>query len=157
MLRSLALLLLLPVAALAADAAPGSWAAPLLDEVAKLLGVLVAAVLIRALSALREKLDADRRYVSDALLDQVAHRSAAWVEEKAAALAADGYGFGPAAKLEAAIGDVLAKVPGVSREQAERAVRAALVALGEGAAAKVREKRMEREREAAPEGPDGNP
>jgi hypothetical protein len=157
MLRSLALLLLFPVAALAAEAAPQSWASPLLDELGKLLALLVGALLARALAALRDKLDADRRYVSDELLASVASRAACYAEEYAASLASHGAILAGAEKLSIAAAEVLSRVPGVTQAQAEAAVRAALVWGASGAAAKLADRRGGLAREHAPEGPDGNP
>lgn len=114
----------------------------LIDELVKGLGALAVAALTAVLVKLFQRfgiaLDAEKRDRLEAAARQAVARAEEWaaaqLKSKAAKVKIPG-----AIKFERAVTDVLDRVPGVTREEAEAVVTAALPQMGLGAAAGARE------------------
>lgn len=111
---------------------------PLVTPVLQLLGTVIAAALtaliVRLLQKVGLSVDADRH----AKIEYVAKLAASRAEEFAAAyLKAHGSKLLPTQKLQLAVEDVMARLPRVSREEAQEIVQAVLPGLRLGATAGV--------------------
>lgn len=114
----------------------------LVDELVKGLGALAVAALTAVLVKLFQRfgiaLDAEKRDRLEGVARQAVARAEEWaaaqVKAKVSKVKIPG-----ADKFEKAVTDVLDRVPGVTREEAEAVVTAALPQMGLGAAAGARE------------------
>lgn len=113
----------------------------LIDEVVKLLGGVLAAALIAVLYKLLQRfgiaLDAEKRDQLEAAARQAVARAEEWSARQIKAKVAKK--IPGTEKFERAVADVLDRIPGVTRAEAEAVVEAALPQMGIGAAAGARE------------------
>ncbi len=99
----------------------------LINELVKVAGTALAGVAIWALTQLARKYGYQVSAERHAQLEAIAQRAILVVEEKAAAMAKAKLGaIGAGEKLDAAIGLMVAKVPGVSRDEAAEIIHAEL-------------------------------
>lgn len=112
-----------------------------IDQAVQALGAIVAAALVAVLVKLFQRFGIALDQERQDQLTRVAQQAVARAEEWAAAqVKAKVKGKIPGAeKFERAVADVIARVPRVSREEAEAIVTAALPQMGLGAAAGARE------------------
>lgn len=104
--------------------------------VVKVIGALALAALTYLISKVIAYMHVTLDERQAAKLDYYAKQAALWVEEQAAAYLKSHAGAIPvpgSEKLQGAVAMVLDRVPGVTRDEAEQAVRAALPQLGMGA------------------------
>lgn len=114
----------------------------LIDELVKGLGAVAVAALTAVLVKLFQRfgiaLDAEKRDRLEGVARQAVARAEEWAAAQAKARVRK-IKIPGAEKFERAVTDVLDRVPGVSREEAEAVVTAALPQMGLGAAAGARE------------------
>jgi len=133
------------LAAEAATQAPTqSWAQPIVDVLLAGIGTILAALLARALAALGTWLQSrglETRLLEAEYQQALAQQAVSAVEERAAALRlrAGTSVLAGAEKLEAAVTDLVARLPGLPRDRAQQLVHAALTQLGAGAGAHLAE------------------
>lgn len=113
-----------------------------IDQLVQLAGAVLApllvAVVVQVLRRIGLSVDAERK----AMLEYFAKQAVLGVEERAAAWAKaniSGRAMSGAEKMQAALEEVLARVPRVSREEAKAVIEAVLPQLHIGAAAGARE------------------
>lgn len=111
------------------------WLSPVIDEVVKVVGTLlaglIAALVIQGLRKLGLSIDADRA----AKIEYFAQQAVLTVEEKAAAyLKQQAAAMKPEQKLHEAMVVLMQRFPKLSAEDAQRIVTAALPKVGLGAA-----------------------
>jgi len=128
----------------AAQAPTQSWAQPIVDVLLAGIGTILAALLARALAALGTWLQSrglETRLLEAEYQQALAQQAVSAVEERAAALRlrAGTSVLAGAEKLEAAVTDLVARLPGLSRDRAQQLVHAALTQLGAGAGAHLAE------------------
>jgi hypothetical protein len=138
---ALAVVLVLPALALAADAAPVS--APLLDEIVKAVAALVGLLAAYALKAVAEYAKGkgvELSILEESRREQIAKAAVLAVEERAAAWAKSHEGdvMRSEEKMSAAAEKVLDKIPGIDALEARDLVAAALPRLALGAAEALR-------------------
>lgn len=115
------------------DPAP-SFQAQLIHAIVSLLGTALTLLAGVAIQYVRARY----RWISEAMLQDVARSGIALAEEQAAALVKQGLSkLSPDEKMKVAIDWLDRKAPGVSRDEAERIIRAELPKVGLGAVATV--------------------
>jgi len=112
----------------------------LIEEVVKLLGGVLAGALIALVLKLSKKAGLSIDSEREAQIRQAAVDAVSRVEEWAATqIKAKKKNITGGVKLERAIADVIDRVPGVTYEEAEQVIQAALPQMGLGAAAGARQ------------------
>lgn len=110
-----------------------------IDQTVQMLGAVVAAALVGVLVKLFQRfgiaLDQERQDQLQSVARQAVARAEEWGAAQLRGVAKSKLKSLSGDKFELAVADVLAKIPRVSREEAEAVVTAALPQMGFGAAA----------------------
>lgn len=109
----------------------------LVQVVGSVLAAALVALVVRLLQKVGLQIDAEKRAHLEAAAVQAVARAEEWAAAQVKAKLAKK--IPSAEKFERAVADVLDRVPGVDRAEAEAIVTSALPAMGVGASAGVRE------------------